>query len=77
MTISTLVSNVGGFFSLLVMIINYVLFKFQFFKYETSIMKRIYHQDKSLKKRRKTVKAAMLEREVAKTIDKEEREDFN
>lgn len=78
MTISTLVSNIGGFFSLIVMLINYIIFKYQFFKYETSIMKRIYHQDKILKKdSRKSMQRDLLEREVAKSVVEQDKDETN
>ena len=69
MTISNLISNIGGFFSLLVMLINYIIFKYQFFRYETSIMKRVYHQDKSLKSRKMTIKSNVLETSIKKKDD--------
>ncbi len=46
MTLGEFISDVGGFFSLIVMIVDYALFKYQFFAYETALMKDILHHEK-------------------------------
>ncbi|CDW82323.1 UNKNOWN [Stylonychia lemnae] len=45
-TITGIISSVGGFFSLINMLIGYMLYKFQCFRYEASLMKRLFYEDK-------------------------------
>eukprot|EP00347_Sterkiella_histriomuscorum_P010718 403375189 len=45
-SITGLISSIGGFFSLINMLVGYSLYKFQCFRYEASLMKRLFQQDK-------------------------------
>ncbi|CDW76807.1 UNKNOWN [Stylonychia lemnae] len=45
-TITGFISNVGGFFSLINMLLGYLLYQFQSFRYESSLMKRLFYEDK-------------------------------